>query len=157
MSRTRTLARAIGTGALVDELIQRRNSIRESEEKLRGIRSEFIKAGRLDLARQTLGTPAELTDLAGFLWYQQRMVISEETMMPSRPSKHSIRFPIKPQSTNRKFSQKEFVMERRDGEGRPLTKSRARAITISFNEGVKPMIAAKIRSDVLDRRAGMAR
>jgi hypothetical protein len=140
---------------LVDELIQRRNSIRECEEKQRDLRREMIKAGRLELARQSLRTPMELEDLAGFLWYGRPMVVMEETMIPSRPLKRSIRFPVKPQSINRKFPKK-FVMTQCDGESRPLTKSRAVAITNQWH-AVKAMIAKKVRSDLFDRLKVAAR
>lgn len=116
---------------LVDELIQCRNSIRECEEKQKDLRREMMKAGRLDLARQFLRTPMELEDLAGFLWYGRPMVVMEETMIPSRPLKRSIRCQVKPVPINPTF-QKQFVIERSDdGETRRLTKSRADAITSS--------------------------
>ena len=69
--------------AFVDRWLQLVNRIHEKEEKMTACRREFITAGRMDIARKMLYTPWELKELAGFLWYGQPIVITEETMMPS--------------------------------------------------------------------------
>lgn len=129
---------------LVTKLVEGRKRIRESEEELRNIRREAIKAGRFDLARQSLETPSELQDLAELLWYDRPIVITEETLMPSRPSKRS---QVKPAPIDVKF-QKKFVMQRSDGQ--PFPKARADTL-LRCLAALRPLIATKIKSDVLDR------
>ena len=134
----------------LDELIQLADSIRECEEKLGERRGEMIKTGQSGLARQFLNTPAELRELAGCLWYGRPAVFTEQTMMiPSRPSKSRIRCEVKSLPINGRSPRKFELVRSDESETRPLTKSRADAIASRF-DAVKPMIAAKAKSDFLD-------
>jgi hypothetical protein len=111
------------------------NEICECEKETRAFRVEAIIAGRLDLARQFLRTPVELKDLAEFLWYGRALVTLEKTTKAEAA-------PI-----NQRFPKK-FGMRRSDG--RPFAKARADTFLSCF-DALTPVIATKIKSDVLDR------